>query len=349
MHARLLSRPVGRQLLSELLAQSDGPAEGTTITFTPQPEDTRTKEKLHEDLITRKRLAGYEGRFNALAKEEGSEQNNRTRAELAQALDTAEDNKDEEGALQIRAQLQGLSKFTNMQQLEQNLIQSHENFRAKKQALKTKQEQGAPSREIRQVQQLISQAQDSIRANEKDYQKLDPTFQASTGDFVPSQEIFLPRPAPLHSPGAVPQSASLAPGSSSLRTGANIEIRPGITDSQYLNLDKGGDVLPSPAFILYGHELIHALHYKQGTKDKLHPPYRITDYQHEPVKRWTKPEEHQTIESLEDGAISENSLRKEHNMPSRGAHNDAQVRILFERKKGKTMGKANAKKRGKKW
>jgi hypothetical protein len=99
-------------------------------------------------------------------------------------------------------------------------------------------------------------------------------------------------------------------------TGSDINLASGIRDSEYLNRDARGGYIPAPAFILYGHELIHALHNKRGT-DRSQvdaDAYR----QRAELRDWDDQEEHATIASRDE--ISENWLRHEHGLALRGSH-----------------------------
>jgi hypothetical protein len=69
---------------------------------------------------------------------------------------------------------------------------------------------------------------------------------------------------------------SPAPGPGSA---AGVEIAPGVRDASLVDFDEAGELIPSPAFVGLGHELIHAAHYQRGTYspgtdvDSLPPEY----------------------------------------------------------------------------
>lgn len=101
---------------------------------------------------------------------------------------------------------------------------------------------------------------------------------------------------------------------------ARVDVREGTRDSDDLSSDRYGFAIPAPAFIQYGHELIHALHFRNAEDRSAE---QIDQYR---TTRWTDREEHQTIESLFPGAISENTLRDEHGITNRYGHSGGRSR-----------------------
>jgi hypothetical protein len=95
---------------------------------------------------------------------------------------------------------------------------------------------------------------------------------------------------------------------------AEVQVRRGTRDSDALVRDAAGNPAPAPAFVLYGHELIHALHFRNGEDRSTEDidRYRTTV--------WTDREEYQTIAGLNDGGLSENLLRAEHRLTARHGH-----------------------------
>jgi hypothetical protein len=98
--------------------------------------------------------------------------------------------------------------------------------------------------------------------------------------------------------------------------GSDVNLASNIHDSDLLNRDKGGNLIPAPAFVAYAHELIHTLHNKRGTE---RTSVNADDYQHrDDLQRWTSKEEHDTIASKDE--LSENWLRREHGIALRDSH-----------------------------
>ncbi len=97
---------------------------------------------------------------------------------------------------------------------------------------------------------------------------------------------------------------------------ATVNVRLGTRDSQDLAYDRLGRVNASPAWLQYGHELIHAFHYRNAEDRgaEQFDAYRGSV--------WGNREEHHTIASLNlfPGAISENDLRAEHGITARYGH-----------------------------
>lgn len=99
-------------------------------------------------------------------------------------------------------------------------------------------------------------------------------------------------------------------GGTGLGSDSRVNVRQGTPDSENLVHDYSGSVLPTPAFIQYGHELIHALHNRNAV-DRTAEDYETYK------ARWQDKEEYQTIVGIGPGALSENLLRKEHGIANR--------------------------------
>jgi hypothetical protein len=99
-----------------------------------------------------------------------------------------------------------------------------------------------------------------------------------------------------------------------LGASSSVNLMSGIKDSEYVNQDAQGRTIPAPAFIVYGHELIHALHNKRGTDSS---GVNQAGYRQKPLAKWGNKEEHDTIAGA---GISENALRAEHGLTPRGSH-----------------------------
>jgi hypothetical protein len=95
---------------------------------------------------------------------------------------------------------------------------------------------------------------------------------------------------------------------------SRIAVREGTRDTDDAVRDRWGSSIPAPAFIQYGHELVHALHNRNATASS------GVDFGRYKGTVWTSREEHQTIESLVPGALSENLLRDEHGITRRYGH-----------------------------
>jgi hypothetical protein len=97
---------------------------------------------------------------------------------------------------------------------------------------------------------------------------------------------------------------------------SSVSVRLGTRDSQDLAYDRQGRPNVSPAWLQYGHELIHAFHFRNAEDRgaEQFDAYRGTV--------WGDREEHHTIASLNlfPGAISENDLRAEHGITARYGH-----------------------------
>lgn len=124
-----------------------------------------------------------------------------------------------------------------------------------------------------------------------------------------------PHANPRDAAEAGPEQGGLGPNSQpGVGSGSVVNLMSGIKDSEYLNQDSQGRYIPAPAFIVYGHELIHALHNKRGTNSS---GVNRDQYQQKPLSKWSDKEEHDTIAGA---GISENALRAEHGLTPRGSH-----------------------------
>ncbi|MCA6362907.1 MAG: DUF4157 domain-containing protein [Bacteroidetes bacterium] len=99
-------------------------------------------------------------------------------------------------------------------------------------------------------------------------------------------------------------------------SGSLIGMESGLTDGANTNTDTAGHQIPSPAFIVVAHELIHALHNKQGNNRRniAQQRYAAGGVHH----GWTNKEEHSTIET--GFGVTENKLRLEHGLGTRHGH-----------------------------
>jgi len=100
-------------------------------------------------------------------------------------------------------------------------------------------------------------------------------------------------------------------------SGSRINVRTGLRDSELMNEDEHGNFIPAPAFAIYGHELIHALHNRQGND---RTGVDSDNYRVAPLAHWDNREEHHTIDSDDAEAITENQLRAEHGLTKRKWH-----------------------------
>ncbi|RKH38589.1 hypothetical protein D7X96_13640 [Corallococcus interemptor] len=106
--------------------------------------------------------------------------------------------------------------------------------------------------------------------------------------------------------------------------GSRLSLRSGLRDSTQRNYSGEQYPIPAPAFIVYGHELIHILQHRYPTRMVLDP----LTYPHGHTKHgYSNTTEHETIRSLRKrrtGAhlpFFENQLREEHQLPKRKHHN----------------------------
>ncbi|HEX2094086.1 MAG TPA: M91 family zinc metallopeptidase [Longimicrobiaceae bacterium] len=129
-------------------------------------------------------------------------------------------------------------------------------------------------------------------------------------DYMPMRDPD-PAVASANSTGAASLRPDNTPGPG---TGSTVRLRTGLKDSEQMNQDAQGNYIPAPAFVVYGHELVHALHYKRGTKrsDGIPRGSKLADYHNQ--------EEYQTIETSGHEGISENLLRREHGLSRRKFH-----------------------------
>lgn len=95
-----------------------------------------------------------------------------------------------------------------------------------------------------------------------------------------------------------------------------VKVREGTRDSDDKAKDVDGHVIPAPAWLQYGHELIHALHFRDGRDRTVE---ELDDYK----ATWTNKEEYQTIHGLDENdadELTENRLRAEHGITKRHGH-----------------------------
>ena len=110
--------------------------------------------------------------------------------------------------------------------------------------------------------------------------------------------------------------------------GSTVHLVRGLRDSENLTKDAAGNMVPAPAFITYGHELVHALHSRNETGDVTTDSAR---YEHgHDLAHWSNREEHITIDESRHGEVTENMLRGEHDITGRHGHG-AQTRDEVER------------------
>ncbi len=164
-------------------------------------------------------------------------------------------------------------------------------FQAKNHAWKTPANQGRLQGLLAQSQQLSNQLTPlRLEANTRDAAEAGPV----TGEH--GRHVLTPAGLP------------------GLGASSSVNLMSGIKDSEYVNQDAQGRYIPAPAFIVYGHELIHALHNKRGTDSS---GVNQAGYQQKPLAKWSNKAEHDTI----DGPVlSENLLRGEHQLTQRGSH-----------------------------
>jgi len=95
---------------------------------------------------------------------------------------------------------------------------------------------------------------------------------------------------------------------------ATIELDPDLNDDTVVVNDKDGNEISDPAYIVLGHEMIHAQHDAEGTNQKHFAP---TDASYGDL------EEEQTIAT---GDMSENALRDDAGLPHRSGHGGRDTR-----------------------
>ncbi|HVZ36096.1 MAG TPA: hypothetical protein VG963_26895, partial [Polyangiaceae bacterium] len=95
------------------------------------------------------------------------------------------------------------------------------------------------------------------------------------------------------------------PGSASA-----IRVEAGMRDSQH-EMQDGDDTVANPSHIIYGHELVHALHNQRGQNLRNVPDLGAD------AARWSNLEERQTISGR---ALSENELRRLEGLTPRTSH-----------------------------
>ncbi|MCY1030115.1 hypothetical protein OV207_01495 [Corallococcus sp. BB11-1] len=126
-----------------------------------------------------------------------------------------------------------------------------------------------------------------------------------------------------------------APGLAGKGTGRSsvLRLRTGLRDSTQRNFSSDGHTIPAPAFIVYGHELIHVLQNRYPQMMVLH----IQPYAHGHGKHgYSNTTEHETIRSLRklrtDAHLPfyENQLRAEHRLTARKHHTGTSAFDLHE-------------------
>ncbi|RKH05270.1 hypothetical protein [Corallococcus carmarthensis] len=105
--------------------------------------------------------------------------------------------------------------------------------------------------------------------------------------------------------------------------GSRLSLRSGLRDSTQRNYSREQHPIPAPAFIVYGHELIHVLQNRYPTRMVLQPqPYTHGHAKH----GYSNTTEHETIRALrkhrtaEHLPFFENQLRDEHQLTKRKHH-----------------------------
>lgn len=255
IHARLLSRPHGRGLMSEILKVKDDEPFSVLVKYTPAY--TSTKEKRTAIAQNRKQMEEYE-KLRKKAEEE-----------LLFWQDSTE-------------------KFE----------QANQNWGATYRERKLHLMQAHPPYRLAQVR--MEELMEVLNKVEGELVKF------GDADF-PDYALGEPDPA-------------LAGGHDE---GSLVTLRTGLTDNTERNFDKAGRYIPAPAFIIYGHELVHVLqrrYPKQMILDPLNYPKT------HPKGSYHNSTERETIRSLkkhrEDGHIKfyENLLREEHGVTARKGH-----------------------------
>jgi len=151
-----------------------------------------------------------------------------------------------------------------------------------------------------------------------------------------------PQANPRDAAEAGPKLGGLGPNSQpGVGSGSDVTLMSGIKDSEYVNQDAQGRYIPAPAFIVYGHELIHALRNKRGTASS---GVNAAQYRKKPLAKWGNEEEHDTIAGA---GISENALRAEHGLTQRGSHFGIAREDLEAQRAGGGGGGGRRKRRGK--
>ncbi|MBZ4376760.1 hypothetical protein [Corallococcus sp. AS-1-6] len=105
--------------------------------------------------------------------------------------------------------------------------------------------------------------------------------------------------------------------------GSRLSLRSGLRDSTQRNYSRDQHPIPAPAFIVYGHELIHVLQNRHPTRMVLQPQA----YAREHTKHgYSNTTEHETIRALRKQRTAqhlpfyENQLRDEHQLTKRKHH-----------------------------
>lgn len=99
-------------------------------------------------------------------------------------------------------------------------------------------------------------------------------------------------------------------------TDATVLIPSNMDDNTMKAYDANFELLDQPFFVTLGHELVHASHMTKGmayhSDEKKSPPLTDPEYHNR--------EEEVTIAGEDEGQISENTIRREHNLPLRFGH-----------------------------
>ncbi len=249
MHARLLSRPAGRELLYGLLDKTGG--EGKNVAISAMPPITSTPDERKQRRDEKKRA-------------------------------------DRELDPQLAAMGEELARLTSQPGFPSLLGRKPERDH----------ELGWDVGQIKRVRELRTQSSNL----EQETSRI--RNEAAYPDAADAE--------PTDKHAATATTERRGPGS-----GSRINVRTGLRDSELMNEDDHGNFIPAPAFAIYGHELIHALHNRQGND---RTGVDSDSYRVEPLARWDNREEHHTIDSDDPQAITENRMRAEHGLTRRKWH-----------------------------
>jgi hypothetical protein len=106
---------------------------------------------------------------------------------------------------------------------------------------------------------------------------------------------------------ATPHADHVALGAGS---GSTIRVEAGMRDSQH-EMHEDGTATANPSHIIYGHELVHALHNQHGSNLRNVPNADVD------MTKWSNLEEHETIAGQH---LSENRLREREGLTARTSH-----------------------------
>lgn len=121
-----------------------------------------------------------------------------------------------------------------------------------------------------------------------------------------------------HDPARASQAMNRTGGPEGKGRGSTVHLMRGLRDSENLVPDAAGDMVPSPAYVTYGHELIHALHNRKANSDPTTTPERYAP--NGDLAHFHRREEHITIDESRQGEVTENMLRDEHDITRRHGH-----------------------------